>query len=428
MHSKVRIAALFSQRRNQGDNPEVMMNIEEQVAYFMQGVDYGDASLEESMAAELRERLHEAAREGRPLRVYCGYDPTSTDLHLGHTVTMRKLRQFQELGHDVTFVIGTFTSLIGDPSDKEKLRPQLAPETVMHNAETYAQQAFRVLDPEKTRVRYNSEWLSKLKMEDLFRLASNFTVQQFLTRDNFHKRWEKSEPIYLHEFFYSLMQGYDAHELEADVQVGGSDQLFNIITAGRKIMASFGQKPNIGIILGILPGTDGELRMSKSLGNHIPLNTTAEDMYGKVMSIPDHVMPVYGRLATKWSPEEVNRFETALETESIHPRDAKMKLAHAITSVFYSETAADTAQTQFVEMFQKGSVPDEMPSYTLHGEEAVLEILVKSRIAQSKSQARRLIEQQGVRIDGITIDDVTLVIDRECVLQSGRRHYLRIVK
>ncbi|HBG59317.1 MAG TPA: tyrosine--tRNA ligase, partial [Anaerolineaceae bacterium] len=316
------------------------MNIDEQVEYLMQGVDYGDPALAEAMAAELRERLIEAEKEGRPLKVYCGYDPTSTDLHLGHTITMRKLRQFQELGHDVTFLIGTYTSLIGDPSDRDKLRPRLSQETVMKNAETYAQQAFHVLDPKKTHVRYNSEWLSRLMLKDLFELASIFTVQQFLTRDNFHKRWEANEPIYLHEFFYSLMQGYDAHILEADVQVGGSDQLFNIMTAARKVMAFYGQKPNIGIILGILPGTDGEVRMSKSLGNHIPLNTTADDMYGKVMSLPDKVMPVYARLATDWTPEKVNAFVEGLESGRLHPRDAKMELAHAITAVFYGQEAA----------------------------------------------------------------------------------------
>lgn len=404
------------------------MNIHEQVEYLMQGVDYGDPVVEQAMAVELRERLIEAERDGRPLQVYCGYDPTSTDLHLGHTVTMRKLRQFQELGHEVTFLIGIFTSLIGDPSDKDKLRPQMSIEKVMHNAETYAQQAFRVLDPEKTKVRYNSEWLSKLSMEEFFRLASNFTVQQFLTRDNFRKRWDNAEPIYLHEFFYSLMQGYDAHHLNADVQVGGSDQLFNIMTAARKLMTFFGQKPNIGIILGILPGTDGEVRMSKSLGNHIPLNTNAEDMYGKVMSIPDKVMPVYARLATDWTPEALNHFLTGLETNSMHPRDAKMKLAHAITSVFYGEEAAINAQNQFIAMFQKGDMPDEMPEYKLEGAVSLLDVMVNNKLAQSRNQARRLIEQQGVKIDGVTVGDVTLMIDQPCVLQCGKRHYLRILR
>ncbi|MFZ3069737.1 MAG: tyrosine--tRNA ligase [Anaerolineaceae bacterium] len=404
------------------------MNIDGQVEYLMQGVDYGDPALAEAMATELRERLLEAEKVGRPLKVYCGYDPTSTDLHLGHTVTMRKLRQFQELGHDVTFVIGTFTSQIGDPSDKDKLRPQLSPTKVLENAETYADQAFRVLDPEKTHIRHNSDWLSQLTLTDLIKLGSNFTVQQFLTRDNFRKRWDASEPIYLHEFFYSLMQGYDAHELNADVQVGGSDQLFNIMTAARKVMAFYGQKPNIGIILGILPGTDGELRMSKSTGNYIPLNTNAEDMYGKVMSIPDKVMPVYAKLTTEWTPEVLTRFEAGLETGSLHPRDAKMKLAHAITSVFYGESAANAAQSQFIAMFQKGDMPKSMPEYRLEGDENVLDVLIKNGIAKSKSQARRLIEQQGVKIDGITIDDVTITLDCDCVLQSGKRHYLRIVR
>jgi len=404
------------------------MNVDEQVEYLMQGVDYGDPTVEQAMAVELRERLIAAEREGRPLQVYCGYDPTSTDLHLGHTVTMRKLRQFQELGHEVTFLIGIFTSLIGDPSDKDKLRPQMGIDKVMRNAETYAEQAFRVLDPEKTHVRYNSDWLSKLTMEDFFRLASNFTVQQFLTRDNFRKRWDNAEPIYLHEFFYSLMQGYDAHHLNADVQVGGSDQLFNIMTAARKVMTFFGQKPNIGIILGILPGTDGEVRMSKSLGNHIPLNTSAEDMYGKVMSIPDKVMPVYARLATSWTPETLNHFLIGLETNSIHPRDAKMKLAHAISSVFYGEAAAESAQNQFISMFQKGDVPDEMPEYKLEGAENLLDVMVKNKLAQSRNQARRLVEQQGVKLDGVTVGDVTLSIDQGCVLQCGKRHYLRIVR
>ena len=205
------------------------MNIEEQVELLMQGTDYGDEDLQKAMASELRERLKTAEKENRPLRVYCGYDPTSTDLHLGHTISMRKLRQFQDLGHEVTFLIGSYTALVGDPSDKNKARPILTEEQVAQNAQTYAEQAFRVLDREKTKIRYNGEWLSKLNLIDLIRLGQNFTVQQFLTRENFAKRLDKGEPIYLHETFYALMQGYDAAAMETDVQVGGSDQLFNII-------------------------------------------------------------------------------------------------------------------------------------------------------------------------------------------------------
>jgi tyrosyl-tRNA synthetase len=404
-----------------------MMTIDEQVEYLMQGADFGDANIAETMAVELRERLVESAKTGRPLRVYCGYDPTSTDLHLGHTVTMRKLRQFQELGHQVLFVIGSFTAMIGDPSDKDKLRAQLSHEKVMENGRTYAEQAFRILDAEKTEIHYNHEWLQKLTLTDMVELASNFTVQQFLARDNFHKRFDKSEPIYLHEFFYAIMQGYDAYHLNADVQIGGSDQLFNIITAARKLMAFFGQKPNIGIVLGILPGTDGEVRMSKSLGNHIPLNTSAEDMYGKVMSIPDKAMPVYARLATQWSPEELHSFENGLASETLHPRDAKMKLAFGIAHVFYGEKAAGVAQEQFVNTFQKGNIPDAMPEYQLKEGDNLIDILITQKMANSRGEVRRLLEQQGIKLDGETVSDGNVALKSGVVLQVGKRRFLRLV-
>lgn len=403
------------------------MNIQEQVALLMQGADYGDPAIADAMAKELEERLIESEKTGRPLRVYCGYDPTSTDLHLGHTVTMRKLRQFQELGHEVLFVIGSFTSMIGDPSDKDKLRPQLSHEKVMENGQTYAEQAFRILDPEKTKVVYNHEWLEKLTLTDLVELASNFTVQQFLGRENFHKRIDNNEPIFLHEFFYAIMQGYDAHHLNTDVQVGGSDQLFNIMTGARKLMTYFGQKPNIGIMLGILPGTDGEVRMSKSLGNHIPLNTTAVDMYGKVMSIPDKAMPVYARLATEWTPEKVHTFETGLEANTLHPRDAKMQLAFGITSVFYGDKEAENAQKQFVTTFQQGNIPDEIPEYRLSEGENLIDIMVGQKMVGSRSEARRLVEQQGVKIDGIPVDDLSVVLHDGNILQVGKRRFLRLV-
>lgn len=403
------------------------MNIQEQVALLMQGADYGDPAIADAMAKELEERLIESEKTGRPLRVYCGYDPTSTDLHLGHTVTMRKLRQFQELGHEVLFVIGSFTSMIGDPSDKDKLRPQLSHEKVMENGQTYAEQAFRILDPEKTKVVYNHEWLEKLILTDLVELASNFTVQQFLGRENFHKRIVNNEPIFLHEFFYAIMQGYDAHHLNTDVQVGGSDQLFNIMTGARKLMTYFGQKPNIGITLGILPGTDGEVRMSKSLGNHIPLNTTAVDMYGKVMSIPDKAMPVYARLATEWTPEKVHTFETGLEANTLHPRDAKMQLAFGITSVFYGDKEAENAQKQFVTTFQQGNIPDEIPEYRFSEGENLIDIMVGQKMVGSRSEARRLVEQQGVKIDGIPVDDLSVVLHDGNILQVGKRRFLRLV-
>src|SRR5512144_1951309 len=224
------------------------MDIDEQVQLLMQGTDYGDEDLKKAMGRGLRARLIECRDEARPLRVYCGYDPTSSDLHLGHTITMRKLRQFQDLGHDVTFLIGSYTALVGDPSDKNKARPILTEEQVAHNGQTYAEQAFRVLDKQKTRIRYNGEWLSELSLVDLIRLGQNFTVQQFLARENFANRLEKGEPIYLHETFYALMQGYDAVAQHTDVQVGGTDQLFNIIVAGRKLQEAMGQKHLVGII------------------------------------------------------------------------------------------------------------------------------------------------------------------------------------
>ncbi len=297
----------------------------------MQGTEYGDDEIRTAMSAELKERLISAEKENRPLKIYCGYDPTKADLHLGHTVTMRKLRQFQDLGHEVTFLIGDYTALIGDPSDKDVTRPIIKLEEARENGRTYAQQAFRVLDPEKTVVRFNSEWLSKLNFAEIIRLAQNFTVQQFLSREKFKLRWDKGEAIYLHETLYAVMQGYDAYQLHCDVQVGGTDQFFNIVTASRKVMTLMGALPNIAICLGILPGTDGVEKMSKSMGNHIPINSTPEDMYGKVMSIPDQAMSIYSRLVTRWTPDEIAAIEGGLTDGSLHPRDAKMKLAFEIT-------------------------------------------------------------------------------------------------
>ena len=403
------------------------MNIDEQVTYLMQGTEYGDESLRRTMAHELKDRLVEAEREGRPLRVYCGYDPRKADLHLGHTVTMRKLRQFQELGHEVTFLIGTFTSLIGDPSDKDVLRPQLTDKEVEENARTYAEQAFRILDPEKTKVRYNAEWLASVSFVELIRLASNFTIQQFLTRENFKLRWEKEDAIYLHETFYSIMQGFDAHALKADVQVGGTDQLFNIITAARKVMSFYGEKPNIGIILGILPGTDGVIKMSKSLGNHIPINTDATDMFGKVMSIPDTAMPVFFRLVTRWTPPEIAAKEAGIKDGSLHPRDVKMSLAYEICASFYGDEDAANAQDAFVRTFQQKNAPVSMPEYTLIEGKTVLDVLVDAGLVESKGEGRRLMEQKGVKLDGELLTDPTAAFPHAGVLQVGKRRWLKVI-
>lgn len=401
------------------------MNLNEQVALLMQGTEYGDESLRKTMENELRQRLLDAEKEGRKLRIYCGYDPRTADLHIGHTVTMRKLRQFQDLGHEVVFLIGTYTSLIGDPSDKDKLRPILTPEQTMENARTYAEQAFRVLDRSKTTIRYNHEWLQTLNFADIIKLGSNFTIQQFLTREAFRKRWDADDPLYLHEFFYAIMQGYDAFALNTDVQVGGTDQLFNIVTAGRKIMTAMNAKPNIGVIMSILPGTDGVVKMSKSLGNHIPLNSSAEDMYGKVMSIPDAAMGQYARLVTRWMPAEVTAFEQGLASGTMHPRDAKMKLAHEVTSTYYSETLADQAQEAFVRLFQQGSIPEDMPEYALAEGQSVLDVLVTSGMVASKSEGRRMVDQKGVKLDGEILEKAESPFPHPGVLQVGKRRFLR---
>jgi tyrosyl-tRNA synthetase len=404
--------------------------IDEQVAVLMQGTEYGDRALQQAMAGELRDRLIQAGKEQRPLRVYCGYDPTSTDLHLGHTVTMRKLRQFQELGHSVVFLIGDYTARVGDPSDKNTLRPQLVEEKIRENARTYAEQAFRILDREKTEIRYNSEWLSKLSFAELIRLGSNFTVQQFTTRENFRLRWERGDAIYLHEFFYSIMQGYDAYSLRADVQVGGTEQLFNILTAGRKIMEYYGVRPNIGILVGILPGTDGVVRMSKSLGNHIPLLAHPDDMYGKVMSVPDAAMPAYYRLLTRFSPEAIGRTERELQSGALHPRDAKMRLAREIVEIYHGPQAAAAAEERFRQVFQQAELPDDIPVIALSGPRRLVDLMTENGLAKSKSDARRLIEQGGVRLAGRAASDPNWIVPLEDdpVLQVGKRKFVRLKK
>ena len=402
------------------------MNIDQQVDLLMQGTEYGDEELKKSMAAELRERLQAVQKEGRLLRVYCGFDPTHTDLHLGHTIPMRKLRQFQDLGHEVTFLIGNYTALVGDPSDKNKARPILTQEQVAQNARTFTEQGYRVLDREKTKVRYNGEWLSELSLVDLIKLGQNFTVQQFLARENFSNRLEKGEPIFLHETFYALMQGYDAVALQTDVQVGGTDQLFNIIVAGRKLQEALGQKPLVGIICGILPGTDGVQRMSKSTGNVIPINTSAEDMYGKVMSIPDSAMGIYFRLVSRFDPQEIRAIEDGVAGGSIHPRDAKMKLAREIASIFYGDASADAAQEGFIRTFQQKEMPDEMPEYKLGAGETVMDVLLNSKLAESKTKARSLLEQKGVRLDGETLEKADAPFPHAGVLQVGKRRFVRV--
>lgn len=409
-----------------------MPTIDEQVEILMSGAEYGDPQTKEVMTRELRQRLIEAEQSGRPLRVYCGYDPRTADLHLGHTITMRKLRQFQDLGHDVTFLVGSFTSLIGDPSDKEKARDQLTREQVMENARTYAEQAFKILDREKTRVRYNDEWLSTLDFADIIRLASNFTVQQFLVRENFKKRLDAGEPIYLHELFYGLMQGYDAVAQETDVQVGGQDQLFNIIIAGRKLQEALGQRPQVAIIMGeSLPGTDGEIKMSKSLGNHIPILAEPWDMFGKVMSVPDKAMPIYHKLILGWSPAQLNELTRGLADGTLHPNEVKMNLAREIVAIFHSADAAAAAQKRWDEVFRShGGLPQDIEQSVLSAPERVLDILRRLEMVASGAEAKRLMQQNGVRLNEQPVTDPAAVVTPEMlpvVLQVGKRKFIRLV-
>jgi len=400
-----------------------MRPVDEQLAILMQGVEFGDEETYRVMKQELRERLE----EGRPLRVYCGFDPTAPDIHLGHTVPMRKLRQFQDLGHEVTFLIGTFTALIGDPSDKDSARPQQTPEQVMANAQTYAEQAFKILDREKTKIRYNGDWLSKLTFADVINLASHFTVQQFLARDNFSQRYAKGDPIWLHEFFYALMQGYDAVAMETDVQIGATEQLFNLL-AGRKLQEAFGQRPQVVLTFPILVGTDGRLRMSKSTGNYIGINEPPEQQYGKVMSIPDEAMMQYYKLVTRFEPPQVAQIEADLKSGRLHPRDAKMQLAREIVSIFHGDEAAARAEEHFKTVFQQRELPPDMPEHPLSGPINIVDLMHTAGLVGSKREARRLIQQHGVKLDGRVVESPDTLVEpgQAEVLQVGRRRFLRL--
>ncbi|NOX62301.1 MAG: tyrosine--tRNA ligase [Chloroflexi bacterium] len=406
-----------------------MLPVEEQLTILMRGVDFGDPQIYKHMEAELRERLQESVETGRPLRVYCGYDPTAPDLHLGHTVTMRKLRQFQDLGHQAIFLIGNFTGLIGDPSDRDSARPQQTEEEIEAKARTYTEQAFKILDPERTIVEYNAKWLSKLTFKDVINLASHFTVQQFLARDKFAKRYAKGEAIWLHEFFYALMQGYDAVALRTDVQLGGTDQLFNLM-AGRKLMEVFGLRPQIALTLPILVGTDGHLRMSKSTGNYIGISEPPEQMYGKLMSIPDHAMRNYAELVTTWHPEYIEKQFRLLEEGKLHPRDLKMALAREIVGLFYPPEEVQAAEEHFVRTIQKKELPKDMPTLTVQPGETVVDLLTRAGFSSSRSQAKRDIRGGGVRLDGQVVTDPQLQPRPKAegsVLQKGKRRFVRLL-
>lgn len=397
-----------------------MAGIEEQITVLMSGVDYGDALLRQQMERELRGLLE----QDRPLRVYLGIDPTATSLTLGHTVPLRKLRQFQQFGHHAIFLIGDYTALIGDPSDKNKLRPMLTSEDIQRNEATYFEQAARILDAPETELRHNSEWLGQLSFPDIISLMSKFTVAEMLRRDNFRNRFDAGDAVYLHEFLYALMQGYDAYALECDVQVGGTEQLFNLM-AGRKIQEDAGQKPHVPVTLPILVGLDGKERMSKSKGNHIGVSDAPEEQYGKAMSIPDDVVENFFTLATNLHPDDVQRVMQETRAGLRSPIDTKKLLAWTIVSEFWGEAAAGEAQGHFERTVQRKETPEEMPEYRLTNGQLLLDVVVAAGAAPSKREARRLFEQRAVTMDGNVVEPTTPA-RAGTVVQVGKRRWIRL--
>lgn len=403
------------------------VSIDDQVATLMHGSEFGDDDLKEFMACELRRRLAEAEKQGRGLRVYCGYDVTGPDLHLGHTVTMRKLRQFQDLGHNAIIVVGTFTTLIGDASDRDTARTIRGIEEIRKDAQTYAGQAFRILDRQRTPVRYNHEWLGQLSFRDVIEFGSLFTVQQFLARDNFSNRYDRGDAIWLREFLYPLAQGYDAVALNTDVQLGATEQLFNLM-AGRKLQEHFGQRPQVCITLPILVGTDGKMRMSKSTGNYIGITERPEEKYGKVMSLPDDVMPSYVDLVTRWPLSKIRELKQGLADGSIHPMEAKKRLAWEIVSSYDGDAAADAAADHFARVHQRKELPLEMPEFAITERMAIVDILFQADLCRSKSEAQRLIKQGGVKLNGGTVTDIDTIVEPVgAVIQVGKRRFIRLV-
>lgn len=399
-----------------------MAGVEEQLFVLMSGVDYGDPQLYAVFEEELRQRLE----EDRPLRVYLGVDPTASSLTLGHTVPLRKLRQFQEFGHHAIFLIGDYTALIGDPSDKNKLRPMLSPEEVRRNEATYFEQAAKFLDPSRTEVRHNSEWLAELKLLDIIQLMSKFTVAEMLRRESFRKRYESGDAVFLHEFLYALMQGYDAYALACDVQVGGTEQLFNLM-AGRKIQEAAGQRPHVPITLPILVGTDGKARMSKSAGNFIGLDEPPEVQYGKVMSLPDEVLPDYFILATNLDRGLVQEIVEGLRRGERNPMEEKKCLARTVVAECWGEAAAREAEAYFERTVQRKEVPEDAPTYRVRGDEPLLEVVVAAGLVASKREAKRLFQQRAVTLDGEVADEATLARPGG-VVQVGKRRWLRLVE
>ena len=380
--------------------------------------------------------LLEKLKRGKPLNIKLGVDPTAPDIHIGHAVPLRKLRQFQDLGHEVTLIIGDGTALIGDPSGRNSTRPQLSREQIKVNAETYVNQAFKILDPEKTTLRYNSEWILSLNMEELLKLMAQFTVARILERDDFHNRYTSNLPISLHEFMYPVMQAYDSVVIKADVELGGTDQLFNLL-AGRELMEKLGMEPQVCLTLPLLEGTDGVKKMSKSYGNYIGLTDEPSDMFGKVMSIPDELMVKYYRLASTESVSTIDEIEAGLANDELHPNKVKRALARNIVAAYYDEEQANAAEEQFDLVFKKHDVPDDIAEYTpdlTPNEEGLVylaKIIHDAGLAQSVGEARRLIDGGGVKLNGDAVAPKVYNVEpeklKDCVLQVGKRKFIKLV-
>jgi tyrosyl-tRNA synthetase len=400
------------------------MTVDEQLAYLRKG------TTEIIREDELRAKLEKSVKTGKPLRVKLGADPTAPDIHLGHTVVIRKLRTFQELGHTAIFLIGDFTGLIGDPSGKSATRPQLTREEIDANAETYKRQIFKLLDPDKTEIRFNSEWMGKLGADGFVRLASHVTVRQILERDDFAKRLQEEKPIALHELLYPLTQAYDSVALEADVELGGTDQKFNLLM-GRNLQREYEQEAQVAVITPLLEGTDGVQKMSKSLGNYIGINEPPSEIFGKVMSISDDLMWRYYELLTDLRLDEIQQLRSQAEGGDRHPRDLKVELARRIITDFHSAEDANAAEDGFNRIFREKQAPDDIKKWLLNyvGRKKVARVLVDAQLAPSMAEARRLIEQGGVRIndDKVTQTDAEIeVTKQEFLIQVGKRRFLSV--
>ncbi|EQI09659.1 tyrosine--tRNA ligase [Clostridioides difficile] len=398
-----------------------MKSIDEQMRIIMKGV---DDLIDEK---ELREKLIKSEKEGKPMIVKLGLDPSAPDIHLGHTVVLRKMKQLQDLGHQIVIIIGDFTGKIGDPTGKSKARKALTTEQVLANAKTYEEQIFKVLDKEKTIVRFNSEWLAKLNFEDVIKLAATITVARMLEREDFKKRYEGQMPISVHEFFYPLMHAYDSIALEADIELGGTDQRFNLLM-GRSLQREFGMESQIVIMMPLIEGLDGKEKMSKSLGNYIGIDEEAGIMYQKSMEIPDELIIKYYNLVTDVHPDEVNKIESQLKEGSVNPRDIKMNLAREIVTLYHGEESAKEAEERFKSVFQKGQIPEDIQTIQVKEDGFdLIEVLVSNEIVKSKSEVRRLASQGGVKVNGEKVEDLsTIVKESELVVQIGKKKFVKI--